>query len=152
MLSFLSKLLKKKDALVKVLESSQSKMENDLINKHSKLTEQEYRKKEILYYQKDLKEFGLSFSKLIEQSPKYNDTRQDVIKVAKILIENDDFKKTLYKKKKIPVKLLEQEISISRKTIERNHNYIIAIVIILVGDYSYLKKYLNVLTIEENKQ
>jgi RNA polymerase sigma factor len=89
-----------------------------------------------------LKEFGLSFEELIEQSPKHLDARKNAIKVAKALIENEDLKELLFKKKKLPIKQLEKIVSVSRKTIERNRKYIVSMAIILAGDYVYLKEYI----------
>ncbi|TDL80260.1 RNA polymerase sigma factor SigI [Peribacillus frigoritolerans] len=124
-------------------EASQSKIEADLsIEEHQKLIEQEQRREEIIYFQKVLQEFGLSFSELMEQSPKHMDARQNAIKVAQILIEHDDLKRILFTKKQLPVKQLETLVSVSRKTIERNRKYIIAMTIILSGDYVYLKDYI----------
>ncbi|MCM3594745.1 RNA polymerase sigma factor SigI [Metabacillus idriensis] len=124
-------------------EVSQSKIEADLsIEEHQKLIEQEQRREEIIYFQTVLQEFGLSFSELMEQSPKHMDARQNAIKVAQILIEHDELKRILFAKKQLPVKQLEALVSVSRKTIERNRKYIIAMTIILSGDYIYLKDYI----------
>jgi RNA polymerase sigma factor len=78
----------------------------------------------------------------MEQSPKHMDARQNAIKVAQILIEHDELKRILFTKKQLPVKQLETLVSVSRKTIERNRKYIIAMTIILSGDYIYLKDYI----------
>ncbi|WP_044747600.1 RNA polymerase sigma factor SigI [Bacillus alveayuensis] len=124
-------------------EHSQSKIEANLsIDEYNRFIEQEQRKEEILYYRKVLKEFGLSFEELIEQSPKHLDARKNAIKVAKALIENEDLKELLFKKKKLPIKQLEKIVSVSRKTIERNRKYIVSMAIILAGDYVYLKEYI----------
>ena len=103
---------------------------------------QENFKKEILYYQKVLKEFRLPFEMLVEQCPKDMDERKYVIKVTKALIESEDLKKILFQKKEIPIGQLEKLISVNKKTIECHYNYIISIAIILAGDYVYLKDYI----------
>lgn len=99
-------------------------------------------KKEILYYQKVLKEFRIPFETLVEQSPKDIEERKYIIKVTKTLIESEDLKKILFQKKQIPIRQLEKLVSVNKKTIDCNHNYIIAIAIILAGDYVYLKDYI----------
>jgi RNA polymerase sigma factor len=48
----------------------------------------------------------------------------------------------LYAKKRLPIKELERHVHISRKTIERNRKYIIAIAIILSGEFHYLQDYI----------
>ncbi|ALC80841.1 MULTISPECIES: RNA polymerase sigma factor SigI [Bacillus] len=125
------------------LESSQSKVEASLsIDEYHRLSEQESRKEEILHFTKELNEYGLTFKELIKQSPKHADARQNAIKVAVILNENEDLKAILTEKKQLPVKQLEKLVEVSRKTIERNRKYIIAMFIILSGNYVYLREYL----------
>jgi len=48
----------------------------------------------------------------------------------------------LFQKKKLPLKRLEEKVNVSRKTIERNRIYIVAMVLILSGDYRFLGDYL----------
>ncbi|MCY8202466.1 MULTISPECIES: RNA polymerase sigma factor SigI [unclassified Bacillus (in: firmicutes)] len=124
-------------------ESSQSLIEAELsIDEYRRQIEQEQRREEILYFQKQLKDYGLSFQELLENSPKHADARQNAIKVAMTLVEHEELAAILYTKKQLPVKQLEQLVSVSRKTIERNRKYIIAMCIIITGDYIYLKDYL----------
>jgi RNA polymerase sigma factor len=112
------------------------------VEEFQKQIDQEQRREEIAYYQSVLKEFGLSFSDLLECSPKHSDARQNAIEVAIILVQNLELKKHLFEKKMLPMKQLEGLVNVSRKTIERNRKYIIAVSIILSGDYIYLKDYL----------
>ncbi|MBU8768255.1 RNA polymerase sigma factor SigI [Cytobacillus oceanisediminis] len=120
-----------------------STIEDELsIEDFRKKTDEELRKEEILQFTQVLQEFDLTFSDLIEQSPKHADARKNAMTVAKILVENDELKNILYDKKKLPIKQLESYVSLSRKTIERNRKYIIAISLILTGDYIFLKDYI----------
>ncbi|WP_264736985.1 RNA polymerase sigma factor SigI [Cytobacillus firmus] len=120
-----------------------SAIEDELsIEEFRKKTDEELRKEEILQFTQILQEFDLTFSDLIEQSPKHADARKNAMTVAKILVENDELKNILYDKKKLPIKQLESYVSLSRKTIERNRKYIIAISLILTGDYIFLKDYI----------
>jgi RNA polymerase sigma factor len=107
-----------------------------------KKIEQEQRREEIIHYQKVLKEFGISFQELVEQSPKHFDARLNAIKVAKLLAENRELCTKLFEKKQLPIKQLQSMVHLSRKTLERNRKYIIAITIVLTGDYVYLKDYI----------
>jgi RNA polymerase sigma factor len=125
------------------LESSQSKVEANLsIDEFNRLNEQERRREEILLFTRELNEYGLSFKELIKQSPKHYDARQNAMKVAAVLSETEELKAILIEKKQLPVKQLEKLVEVSRKTIERNRKYIIAMFIILSGNYVYLKEYL----------
>ncbi|MBE4909490.1 RNA polymerase sigma factor SigI [Bacillus luteolus] len=124
-------------------ENVQSKIESDLsIDDYEKKIQQEHRKEEIIHFQKVLVEFGLTFSELVENSPKHADARQNAMLVAKTLVEEEGLIQVLFDKKQLPIKQLEAKVDVSRKTIERNRKYIIAMAIIMVGDYLYLKDYI----------
>lgn len=124
-------------------EASQSKIEADLsIDEFQRQIEQEQRQEEILHFKRVLEEFHLSLPDLVKNSPKHADARQNAIQVAQTLVAHDDLRKILFQKKQLPVKQLEKLVSVSRKTVERNRKYIIAMVIILTGDYLYLKDYI----------
>ncbi len=122
---------------------SQSKIESDLsLEDFQKQLEQEHRREEITYLQHCLSEFNLTVKDIVEQSPKHYDARQNAIQVAVQLMEDEELRNYLFNKKQLPVKQLETKVSVSRKTIERNRKYIIAMAIILSGDFVYLKDYL----------
>ncbi len=124
-------------------EQQRSTIEDDLsLEEFRKKTEQELRREEISQFQVILKEFDLSFQGLLEQSPKHADARKNAMLVAKALVEDEDLKNLLLEKKRLPIKQLEEKVKVSRKTIERNRKYIIAIALILIGDYVYLKDYI----------
>ena len=102
----------------------------------------ELRKEEILQFNEKIHQYDLSLKDLIHYSPKHADARKNAIMVAKILTENESLKNSLIKNKRLPMKQLESCVPLSRKTLERNRKYIIAISLILIGDYVYLKDYL----------
>ena len=107
-----------------------------------KKNDDQLRKDEIIQFQALLTTFDLNFSDLVENSPKHADARKNAIYAAKMLIENQEMKDLLFEKKRLPIKQLEKLVNVSRKTIERNRKYIIAIALILSSDYVYLKDYL----------
>ncbi|MEW8971054.1 MAG: RNA polymerase sigma-I factor, partial [Mesobacillus sp.] len=124
-------------------EQQRSTIEDELsLDDFRKKTEQEIRREEIIQFQAVLKEFDLSFQDLLEQSPKHADARKNAMLVAKSMVENEELKNLLLDKKRLPIKQLEDMVKVSRKTIERNRKYIIAIALILIGDYVYLKDYI----------
>ncbi|MFJ7639267.1 RNA polymerase sigma factor SigI [Peribacillus sp. NPDC097264] len=112
------------------------------IQEYEKQLESEKRSEEIHLYINELKDFGLSFDDLVEVSPKHADARKGAIMIAKMLMEDDELKEILFTKKRLPVKQLEGRVEVSRKTIERNRKYIIAVAIILNGDFLYLNEYI----------
>lgn len=124
-------------------ESQHSKIEDELsIEEHRLKTDEERRREEIHQFQLALRDYDLSFEELVLQSPKHADARKNAMEVARILSENEALKQQLLEKKRLPIKQLEERVDLSRKTIERNRKYIIAISLILIGDYIYLKDYI----------
>lgn len=124
-------------------DSNQSSLEAEMsLEEYQKKTEAEQRREEILQFSQILHDFGLSFQDLVENSPKHEDARKNAMTVATILVNHDELKESFLEKKRLPIKQLEDLVYVSRKTIERNRKYIMAISLILVGDYQYLKDYI----------
>lgn len=119
-----------------ILESSQS------FEQFTAKQQAEERKNEITIYETLLKPYGLSFEELVKVSPSHEDSRQTAIQIAQIIAETDEFYEILQTKKRLPMKELEELVEVSRKTIERQRKYIIAIVILLKSDLHYIKDYL----------
>lgn len=118
-------------------------IENEIsIEHHNKKRDEQLRREEIIQFHKKLEAFGLSFQEIIEQSPKHADARKNAMLIAKTLIQNKDLSLVLWEKKRLPIKDLENLVNTSRKTIERNRKYIIAIAIILDGEFHYLRDYI----------
>ncbi|MFD0870640.1 RNA polymerase sigma factor sigI [Chlamydia abortus] len=89
-----------------------------------------------------LGKFDISFSDLVEASPKHVDSRQNLHYIGKLLSEDPELMEQLLQKRMLPIKELLTKVSISRKTLERNRKYIIAIALIYHGPYPHLKQYL----------
>ncbi|SDN16320.1 RNA polymerase sigma factor SigI [Bacillus sp. OK048] len=124
-------------------ESAGMVIVNDLsFEEYKKKSDEELRKEEIIQFQELLTSFDLSFSDLVISSPKHADARSNAVMVAKTLVENSELKIFLFEKKRLPIKQLVEMVDVSRKTIERNRKYIIAIALILSSDYLYLNDYL----------
>ncbi|RNA70586.1 RNA polymerase sigma-I factor [Bacillus sp. KQ-3] len=104
--------------------------------------EREYRREEILHLNEQLKAFKISLSDVAKQCPKHQDARENMVKIAKTVVEIEGLRSTLMTKKRLPIKELTKHITMSRKTIERNRKYIIAVSLVLMEDYRYLKDYL----------
>lgn len=104
--------------------------------------ETEKRREEILQYNSRLHEFGLSFQELAIVSPKHEDARQGAISIAQLLMNDVELKEILFTTKRLPIKQLEQKVQVSRKTIERNRKYIIAICIMLNEEFLHLSQYI----------
>ncbi|WP_244094324.1 RNA polymerase sigma-I factor [Jeotgalibacillus salarius] len=103
--------------------------------------ESEARKDEIARYSAVLKEFGLTFSELASNSPKHKDARRNAIFIAKLVSSNQEWFSELKSKNRLPIKKIEKDVDVSRKTIERHRKYIIAVSILLNGHFPYLYEY-----------
>ena len=103
----------------------------------------EYRRLEILELSKELKKAGISFSDLSEVSPKHKETRESYIKAVRTILNNPSMVDTIKKKKYLPVAEVQLASKIPRKTIERGRKYIMALVIIMTGDYRHIQEYIN---------
>ncbi|PLS02814.1 RNA polymerase sigma factor SigI [Neobacillus cucumis] len=124
-------------------ESPGTVIVNELsLDEFQKKNDEQLRKEEILHFQQLLSTFDLSFSDLVENSPKHADARKSAILTAKMLVANTELKEILMEKKRLPIKQLETMVNVSRKTIERNRKYIIAVALILSSDYVYMKDYI----------
>ena len=99
-------------------------------------------KDEIVQYTELLKTFNITFDQLVKHTPKHKDARNSAIKIAKTVADDPLMVEYLMNKKKLPLKMLESKVSVSRKTIERNRIYIIAMILILTGDHLFLNDYL----------
>lgn len=102
----------------------------------------EKRQEEILAYQQLLAPYGLDFQQLVKVSPAHEDARRSCMQIAQLVAETDEYFRYLADKKKLPVKDIEKLVKVSRKTIERNRKYIIAMALLINSELYYLKDYL----------
>lgn len=101
------------------------------------------KKQEILEYQKKLQDFNITFKELLEICPKHQDARDRAKEVAKIIAGTTIYSNYLLEKKTLPLKLLTEKVDFSRKTLERQRKYIIALTLVYLGDYSHLISFLD---------
>lgn len=100
------------------------------------------RREEILAYRDKLKEYNLTLKELTEVSPKHRDARDSAVRCARILYNDPELREYVQQKKRLPLKKLVEKVDVSKKTLERNRKFILAIFIIFSEDYIYLKDYL----------
>lgn len=104
--------------------------------------ESENRVAEIEAYENELQKFEISFEALSQQSPKHADARENAKQVAWELANDPELAKSFLETKQLPIKELLNRVTCSRKTVERNRKYIIAITLIYMGQYPSLKAYI----------
>ncbi|WP_214659061.1 RNA polymerase sigma-I factor [Candidatus Formimonas warabiya] len=100
------------------------------------------RREEIKQYTKRLKEYGIALTDLVANSPKHEDARLRALEVARLVATRSELKLHLEMKKELPLKQIEELVAVSRKTLERQRKYIIAMTIVICGEFNYLKEYL----------
>lgn len=110
----------------------------------------EDRKSEIMELNHVLKDFGVSFSELVEASPKHSDSRESLARVGMMLAQDTSLMRLLLGKRMLPIKEMLERTGFSRKTMERNRKYIIAVAIIYNGPFPYLRDYLRFAKPEED--
>lgn len=100
------------------------------------------RREEIVRFGELLKEYGISLTELVRISPKHGDARARALEVARIIATDVRLREYLMENKRLPIKELEGRVQCSRKTLKRQRRYIMAICLILVGDFPYLREYI----------
>lgn len=99
------------------------------------------RRDEIARYAKRLMEFGIRFSELVEICPKHQDARERALEAARLVAVNVPLAEHLRRKKELPLKQLELLVGVSRKTLERQRKYIIAVALIFLEEFHFLRGY-----------
>lgn len=89
---------------------------------------------ELMLYDETLKLYGVSLEELEALSPKHRDTRKQFIQIAKHFSGHADWVEILHRTKRLPLKEMLDFFKVSRKTLERNRKYLIALVLIYASD------------------
>ncbi|WP_427338251.1 RNA polymerase sigma-I factor [Caloranaerobacter sp. DY30410] len=105
--------------------------------------ENEIRKIEIQEYKKELNDWGIDFYDLVKESPKQEKVRNLYKEIAKKIVEDKTILQNLLSTRRLPIKEIQKIIPIHRKKLERGRKYIIAMVIVLIGDYQYIREYVD---------
>ncbi|WP_181349313.1 RNA polymerase sigma-I factor [Thalassobacillus sp. CUG 92003] len=109
---------------------------------YKKAAEAEQRREEIKEFKQCLSAYKLSFEELTESSPKHRDARETAVQIARTIYNDSRLRDRVLEKGRIPMKDLVDRVEVSKKTLERNRKFILAIVLILDGDFVYLKDYI----------
>jgi len=124
------------DNMISLIEYRQA------LEEYQKEQETMERREEIIQYSRRLKEYGIQFTDLVKNAPKHEDARLRAMEVAKLIAGKRELIAHLESKKELPLRQIEGEVSVCRKTLERQRKYIIAMVIIICGEFKFLQEYL----------
>lgn len=111
---------------------------------HQRQQEAEERRYEIARYAQRLAEFGIRFSELVTVCPKHADARARAIDAARIVAGDPLLAQHLVVRRELPLRQLEERVGVSRKTLERQRKYIIAVALLLLEDFVHLRHYIAV--------
>lgn len=101
------------------------------------------RREEIMEFKEELTKFSIDFVKLKKSSPKKKELRKMCFEIADYIRETEELQNRLRTKKTLDLEKICEKFKVHRKKVERTRSYIIAIVIILDGDYMFIRDYIN---------
>ncbi len=86
--------------------------------------------------------YGFSFFDLTNCSPHAKKTKSSCAKAVNYMMDNPLLIKELHTTKQLPIKIIEKNTKVPRKTLDRHRKYIIAAIELLSGEYPNLAEYL----------
>jgi len=89
------------------------------------------------------RKFGFTFYDLSDCSPKSTHTREACKQCVLYILNNKAVRDEIYNKKQLPIKNIQQNTNLPRKSIERHRIYIIAATELLSGEYPCLAEYVS---------
>jgi RNA polymerase sigma factor len=98
-----------------------------------------------------LQAYGFSFFDLVDHSPKAGKTKHACIEIITFLLKSQLLLTDMRATKQLPIKIIEKNVGIPRKIIERHRKYIIAVVEMLSGEFPYLAEYVSTMKEESNR-
>lgn len=133
-----------------VTETEDGEVDNPLLQVETREAQKQFedavlaqeRREEIGRLSRALAGMGIRFQDLVDQSPRHRDARDRALEVARRIVQHPDLADQVRQRGNLPLKELEGLASVSRKTLERQRKYIIALVLILSGDFPHLGEYL----------
>ncbi|NLM27522.1 MAG: RNA polymerase sigma-I factor [Clostridiaceae bacterium] len=96
---------------------------------------------EIKALKEKLETYDINFYELENAAPRNKQTKQVCKKIISYLHTNQQAREHMLHSKMLPLSLIEKELGIKRKKFERHRKYIIAVLLIMSGDYPYLEEY-----------
>lgn len=105
--------------------------------------ESEDRRAEIERFHGLLRQYGISLNDLVRGSPRHGDARARAMSVARAIAARPEWVAYLRRYRSLPLREMEActELGVSRKTMERQRKFIIAVAVILIEGFEALKGY-----------
>ncbi len=102
------------------------------------------RLEEIRRFRAALEKLGLRLEELPSLAPRHRDARENCLQVARRIAARPELVRQVRERGTLPLSLLEEEggLPLGRKSVERQRKYILALVVVLSGDFPLLRSYL----------
>ena len=111
------------------------------IHSYNEERRQELLADEIEQFKAELAEWGITMEMLSRHSPKHKKLRETYKKIISQISQTADIIQTIHLKHYFPVKSVAEITGLPQKNIERARTFILASLIIKMGDYEYLSDY-----------
>lgn len=111
---------------------------NDIEREHHRSATRE----EIEEFEKQLSEFGISFSDVADNCPRQERTLQACRRVLTAARENPELLDELIRTKKLPMAALSEISKTDKKTMERHRKYLVAVLLAFTNGYEIIRGHL----------
>jgi len=98
---------------------------------------------EIEQFKSELTTWGITMDALSKQSPKHQKVRESYKLAVSKVSQSPDIVQTIQIKRYFPIKAISEITGLPQKKLERARIFILASLIIKMGDYDYLSEYIN---------
>lgn len=114
------------------------------IHTYERASKHELLVEEIEQFKAELSTWEITMADLVKHSPKHQKLREAYREVVSIVLQNPDIIQTIQLKRYFPVKAVAEITKLPLKKLERARTFIIASLIIKMGDYDYLSDYVTI--------
>lgn len=90
-----------------------------------------------------MKSYGVSLEDLVQASPKHRKTRETAIEIGRYIYKNQQLREKFLRTQNLPINDLIKDLKTTKKVIQGNRKFIIAIILILDSNLDTLKGYLS---------
>jgi RNA polymerase sigma factor len=110
---------------------------------HSDRQQAEDRCDEVRRYRQVLEGYGIGMKELVRLAPRHRDARERAIAIAREVARQPGWRDYLQRTRSLPLKEMEQDprLGVSRKTLERQRKYIVAVALLFMEGFESLQSY-----------
>lgn len=111
------------------------------IQQHEVADQQQRLREEMEHYRKELSAWDITMDRLAKNSPKHAKLRETYNSILNCVLDDADLLQTIQIKRYLPVKKIAEISKVPQKTVERGRIYLLATLVIRMGDYPLLSEY-----------